>query len=326
VQGCLDWPRGQELIGWVWDPADPSKRLTVEVKLDGALIRRREASDFRPDLPDAGVGDGRYAFSVELPAETFDGEPHVLEVTAGGTHLSGSPVRFQSSYAGTLDAWTSGGREVRGSLKDVSRTDAATRLVAELWHGSRRLAETSVASDGRFVFRLPPAMALPQRVELRAQGCRKAAVVADVEPPGYAARVLHDARALLTGPGVADEQRQLAERLIPVLASVPASEVRLRVADGQAFHLTPGVADPDIPVDVIVVSTDGSDAFLRTVQSVQANNVRQGYEIWPCHDRVAGFGVHPERDCVLIAEGTTVTGDWLDRLRKAAYASPMTAK
>lgn len=323
MQGCLDWPRGQELIGWVWEPADPSKRLTVEVTLDGTLIRRREASDFRPDLPDAGVGDGRYAFSVELPAETFDGESHVLEVTSGGVHLSGSPFRFLSNYAGTFEPWTAGGREVRGTLTDQSRADAATRLIAELWDGARRLAETPVAQDRSFIFRLPPAMSLPARVELRAQGCRKTVVVADVEPPGYAARVLHDARELLTGSG--EPHLRLAERLIPILASVPASEVRLRVSGQQTFGLAAARPDSNVPVDVIVVGTDGSDALLRTVQSVQTSPVEQAYEVWPCHDRVAGFAVHPERDCVLIAEGTTVNAGWLDRLRKAAYSSSMTA-
>lgn len=327
MQGCLDWPRGRELIGWVWDPADPAKRLTVEVKLDGVTVRRREASDFRPDLPDAGVGDGRYAFSVELPAEAFDGEAHVLEATAaGGEHLSGSPLRFQSSYAGSLEAWTKGGSEVRGTLVDRSRPQASASLVAELWHGARRLADAPVAADGRFAFRLPPAVTLPPRVELRAQGSLRAALAAEVEASGHAADVLREARELLTGSRGADKRhRDLAQRLIPLLASIPADEVRLRVVDAQGFTLTPGMANPKAPVDVIVVGTEGSDAFLRTVKSIQTSSVRQAYDVWPCHDRVAGFGVHPGRDCILIAEGTTVSGDWLDRLRRVAYADAMTA-
>lgn len=328
MQGCLDWPSGQELIGWVWEPTDPAKRLTVEVTVDGTLLRRREASDFRPDLPDAGVGDGRYAFSVELPPETFDGEAHSIAVTCGGEHLSGSPFVFRSAYHGTLHPWTSSGSEVRGTLVDRARPAANSRLIAELWLGKRRLAQAPVDAHGGFVFRLAGASALPRTastLELRAQGSAAPAAIAEVEPQGYAAEVLHDARELLTGRKSPDSHRELAKRLFPVLASIPTEEIRLRPLQAAQLTLRPGVRDTAIPVDILIVGSSGSEPYLQTLRSIETSRVRQRYEVFPCHDREAGFLIHPQRDCVVIAEGAVVTGDWLDRLRDAAYSSSMNA-
>ncbi|BDC49359.1 hypothetical protein F183_A16750 [Bryobacterales bacterium F-183] len=327
MQGCLDWPSGQELIGWVWEPGDPQKRLTVEVTLDGVLLRRREASDFRPDLPDAGIGDGRHAFSIELPDETFDGAPHTIAVTAEGEHLSGSPLRYQSSYAGSLQAWTSGGREVRGTLTDRARPHATASLTAELWSGSRRLVSTRVQANGTFVMALPQSLTLPPRVALRVRGCATPLVVAEVERQGHAGEVLGEARELLTGSRVAGKpQRDLAEKLIPILSSIPADEVRLRVVGGTSATLQPGVINHNVPVDLLIVDGSGdNEAFEQTLKSVQNSRARQAYEVQRVPDRHTGFGLHGDRDCVVLAAGTTVTPDWLDRLRHTAYAQALTA-
>ena len=172
--GHLDPPRLWELIGWAWDPSRPGARLRVDLAVDGQPLRRVTASGFRPDLLDAGIGDGRHAFSLELPRRVFDGLEHTLSATViEGEHLGASPMRFQSRYAGDIREVTAA--TVRGFLRDDARPDLpAGALVAEVHADGRFLGwARTVSADGEFEIRTVDGFDVTRVAyfELFAKGC-----------------------------------------------------------------------------------------------------------------------------------------------------------
>jgi sulfatase maturation enzyme AslB (radical SAM superfamily) len=88
------WPRyhgSVELIcndrvaGWVWDARSPGTRLGVAVHLCGNEIAESSARLHRPDLGDAGIGDGAHAFDIQLEKRISDQELGSIAVNVKGT-------------------------------------------------------------------------------------------------------------------------------------------------------------------------------------------------------------------------------------------------
>jgi len=67
IQGRLDAVESRRLYGWVWDRAQPQERLLVRVLFRGRMVASATADRPRVDLRRNGIGDGAYAFEVELP-------------------------------------------------------------------------------------------------------------------------------------------------------------------------------------------------------------------------------------------------------------------
>ncbi len=89
----LDALKDGRLDGWAFDPAQPDKKLKVEVLIDGTFGAVGEASLFREDLLRAGLGDGRVHFSIPLPSWAFDGLEHVITARiAGAAAPFGEPI------------------------------------------------------------------------------------------------------------------------------------------------------------------------------------------------------------------------------------------
>ncbi len=287
MHGFLDAPRNLELIGWAWDPeAAPGVRLRVEVALDGQRLRSCKAAGYRPDLLDAGIGDGRHAFSLELPPQAFDGRPHTLAATVDGAHLGASPMVFQSRYAGALEAIDA--EAIRGWLRDESRPHA-TRVVAEVYADGRFLGSALAApATGQFQVRVPRGFQIARVSDfaLRAKGF----ISGPVATVDYEARVRREPVDVVVNAdlGVA--------RGLRALESIARSNVR---------H----------PYELFVVGDEevwGEAAArlgFRCVASVEA-----------------GFRLHVERDVLLVeGDAAVVTDDWLDRFRRLAYLRPETA-
>lgn len=81
IQGRLDAVESRRLYGWVWDRARPEERLLVRVLFRGRMIASATADRPRIDLRRNGIGDGAYAFEVELP-ESVSQDLGELEVVA----------------------------------------------------------------------------------------------------------------------------------------------------------------------------------------------------------------------------------------------------
>jgi hypothetical protein len=70
--------------GWAFDPASPETRLEVELLLDGETIATTQAELFRPNLLEAGIGDGSYgfAFNTDRSMPVDDAERVTVRVRA----------------------------------------------------------------------------------------------------------------------------------------------------------------------------------------------------------------------------------------------------
>jgi hypothetical protein len=92
IYGHFDRLAGRHVAGWACDKANPLRRVRVRVLLDGVEQAAIIADQHRPDLEDAGIGDGRHAFTLVLPPHVMDGKSHQLVVEAEGKPLLGTPV------------------------------------------------------------------------------------------------------------------------------------------------------------------------------------------------------------------------------------------
>lgn len=68
IVGFVEVAAADRLLGWAWSPRDPALRVTVELRLAGAIVASTPADRLREDLARNGIGDGRHAFELEIPA------------------------------------------------------------------------------------------------------------------------------------------------------------------------------------------------------------------------------------------------------------------
>jgi membrane protein involved in D-alanine export len=82
-----------EVVGYVWDRAQPAAAQAVDIYIDYGWVARIPADQLREDLRDRGLGDGRLGFRFEVPAYVRDGHSHAIEVRLVGPNreLQGSP-------------------------------------------------------------------------------------------------------------------------------------------------------------------------------------------------------------------------------------------
>ncbi len=83
AQGYLDAIAGGVLHGWAVDAQQPGGPATVTVRCNGRPIGTALANLHRPDLAQAGVGDGNHGFAFEVPVD-LEGE---LTASVNGSKL-----------------------------------------------------------------------------------------------------------------------------------------------------------------------------------------------------------------------------------------------
>jgi hypothetical protein len=66
-EGFVEVFEGGALKGWAWRCGYPLERVRVIVRHRGDVVGSSLANQLRPDLIEAGVGDGRHAFMIALP-------------------------------------------------------------------------------------------------------------------------------------------------------------------------------------------------------------------------------------------------------------------
>lgn len=69
LNGSVDYATPHQILGWVWDSAAPSRRLNVVALKDAKIVSAMVANLYRPDLHQAGIGDGHYAFDLRFPSD-----------------------------------------------------------------------------------------------------------------------------------------------------------------------------------------------------------------------------------------------------------------
>jgi hypothetical protein len=95
--GHVDSYKNGVVWGWVCDPAATDTSLTVRVTFDGVEIGSITANEFRPDLMELGIGNGKgcYSFHFKLPESLRYLIQYDLRFLVGaGAELAGSPLRI----------------------------------------------------------------------------------------------------------------------------------------------------------------------------------------------------------------------------------------
>lgn len=99
-EGTVDLVWQWKLHGWCWD-TKAEYTVDLDIFLDGAKAATVKADVFRADLKDAGVGDGRHGFTVDL-ASLGAGPDTLVEVRVSGRTFeltnSGRRVRFYPGF------------------------------------------------------------------------------------------------------------------------------------------------------------------------------------------------------------------------------------
>jgi hypothetical protein len=83
--GFIEVVDAQQIVGWVWDNKRPNKPLKIDIYLDDTKLATVSANQFRPDLRNANIGDGKHGFALPSPPLLADGKAHVVRVTIAGT-------------------------------------------------------------------------------------------------------------------------------------------------------------------------------------------------------------------------------------------------
>jgi hypothetical protein len=181
-EGYHDFVDCNNIGGWVRDKNNPNARLNVSVFDDanGALVASGIADRLRSDLVNAGIGDGRYGFTIPTLAGLKDGKQHSIRVQVTGStfRLSGTPKVFNSSiscptptptptpaqpsYVGYVDVadcnsitgWAADRNRLNNSIT-VSLYDGNTLLATAPANQSRPDVGTFLKDNGLHGFNIP---------------------------------------------------------------------------------------------------------------------------------------------------------------------------
>jgi hypothetical protein len=98
-EGTLDSADDRQIAGWAWDWNQPNSPIAVDIYDGDALLLKVTAGQFRQDLREAGIGNGKHAFSLPTPPRLRDGRVHVIRAKTSGTNreLSESPKEITLS-------------------------------------------------------------------------------------------------------------------------------------------------------------------------------------------------------------------------------------
>lgn len=101
--GYVEAVTNKDVLGWVWCPGKDD-RLTVELRLDGQVVGTAVADQSREDLARSGIGDGRHAFSLAVPAEAGGrlADLRVFAVPVEGAPVALEPPPAPSAASDTL--------------------------------------------------------------------------------------------------------------------------------------------------------------------------------------------------------------------------------
>ena len=66
----------KEIAGYIWNKKTRNTPATVDISMDGRILGRVIANEYREDLAERGMGKGKYGFHFALPATARDGHEH----------------------------------------------------------------------------------------------------------------------------------------------------------------------------------------------------------------------------------------------------------
>lgn len=123
LRGNLDLVVRDRIEGWARDDEDPEPSVRLRIWDNGTPIGECVADTFREDLLAAAIGDGRHAFSFQVPGGLSPDIRHLIEVERldDGAKLDGSPIIFEASAANANFLRSAKPANWRGNLEVVNR-------------------------------------------------------------------------------------------------------------------------------------------------------------------------------------------------------------
>ncbi|HWG05758.1 MAG TPA: Hint domain-containing protein [Beijerinckiaceae bacterium] len=99
LQGHLDFASHTLIGGWAKDMADDERRVGLIISANDEVVGRALANRHRPDVEQAGYGDGRYGFEFMLPSGLSSLRDQTIRVrrAADGAELAGSPITLPAA-------------------------------------------------------------------------------------------------------------------------------------------------------------------------------------------------------------------------------------
>ena len=113
-EGRVDHVSEAGVAGWVYAPSFSDLRFPVRVRAGGRTIAEGIADRFRPDLAEAGKGDGRHGFAIEAPMTAAEARIARVEL--------GESARALERIAALRDGRTSPVPEGYGAAASPSRS------------------------------------------------------------------------------------------------------------------------------------------------------------------------------------------------------------
>jgi Dolichyl-phosphate-mannose-protein mannosyltransferase len=86
-QGFHDVADCRVIYGWAWDANQPNNLIDVDIYDGTTLLATISANVFRPDLLQAGVGNGYHSFTYPVDGLLKNGQPHLIRVKFAGTNI-----------------------------------------------------------------------------------------------------------------------------------------------------------------------------------------------------------------------------------------------
>jgi hypothetical protein len=100
INGNIDGLMGTKLCGWCWDQIS-REAFTLDICFDGTKIADIKSDKFRQDLQEAGLGDGRYGFAIDLAPLGVRPDTIISVNVTGKTYTlpqGGTPLSLMRGY------------------------------------------------------------------------------------------------------------------------------------------------------------------------------------------------------------------------------------
>jgi hypothetical protein len=97
LDGFIDEANKIRIKGWARDPQYPDRPVELELMDGNISLARTTANQYRSDLRQAGIGDGRHAFTVLVGDGMLAADRNVLHLrcAATGKEVPGSPMTIE---------------------------------------------------------------------------------------------------------------------------------------------------------------------------------------------------------------------------------------
>ncbi len=152
LRGHLDVARRDMVAGWAWDAQRPHEPVALEILDNGEVVARLQASDYRLDLENAGVGDGRHGFLWRVPGGLAPHKRHVIAVrrAGDGAELGQSPrvVEAATGFDAAME------QNLAGIIDGLPDGAEQERVLSIMLAQSERLLQRRADADGQREARL----------------------------------------------------------------------------------------------------------------------------------------------------------------------------